>query len=88
MSNFSSNTQSNTQSNTIRVKKNKCKCAYTKVKKHKKCAILYECLCGKKFCPLHRLPEHHECDFDHKTHSRQILEKNNPKIVYKKIADI
>lgn len=88
MSNSTTNTTTNPTTNTIKIKKSKCKCAYNKVKKHKKCIILYECLCGKKFCPLHRLPHNHECDFDHINHSKKILEKNNPKVVYEKIVAI
>ena len=80
----------NTKINSINTShlKSKCKCAYTKVKKHKKCVILYECLCGKTFCPLHRLPHHHECDFNYQEHSKQILEKNNPQVIAKKIIVI
>lgn len=26
------------------------------------------CKCNKRFCQLHRLPETHNCGFDHKTH--------------------
>lgn len=29
------------------------------------------CRCGRVFCPLHRLPELHGCDFDHKEDGRQ-----------------
>lgn len=24
------------------------------------------CRCGKNFCPKHRLPENHECEYDYK----------------------
>lgn len=29
------------------------------------------CRCGRVFCPMHRLPELHGCDFDHKEDGRQ-----------------
>lgn len=64
------------------------KCMYTNSKKHKKCVMLYECLCGKKFCILHRLPHNHECTFNHKERSREILEKNNPQVIAEKIISI
>eukprot|EP00401_Gymnodinium_catenatum_P020073 CAMPEP_0117536422 /NCGR_PEP_ID=MMETSP0784-20121206/41445_1 /TAXON_ID=39447 /ORGANISM="" /LENGTH=273 /DNA_ID=CAMNT_0005332985 /DNA_START=53 /DNA_END=873 /DNA_ORIENTATION=+ len=34
-----------------------------------------ECRCGYTFCSHHRYAECHECDFDHKTYFRGILEK-------------
>jgi hypothetical protein len=35
--------------------------------------VAQACRCGKKFCPLHRLPENHACTYDYKTEGRKIL---------------
>lgn len=46
-----------------------------------------ECRCGIKYCSKDRLPENHNCNFDYKSHSRVILEKNNNKVVTDKIKN-
>ena len=65
----------------------KCKCEF-KSKKHKKTIILYECLCGKKFCLLHRLPHQHDCNYDHTTHEKNILKNNNPEVSHTKVEKL
>jgi hypothetical protein len=35
----------------------------------------YPCRCQKYFCPQHRLSESHECTFDYKSFSKEILLK-------------
>lgn len=71
-----------------KMQKNKKKCMYVSSKKHKIGVMLYDCLCGKKFCSLHRLPHQHECEFDYKEHSKIKLKENNPKVVAEKVITI
>ena len=54
----------------------------------KKYLLTVSCKCGNKFCFKHRYAEQHECTFDYKKIGREILEKENPKILYKKINQI
>lgn len=35
--------------------------------------LAFDCKCGKVFCSRHRLPENHDCSFDHKTFEKKIL---------------
>ena len=35
-----------------------------------------ECRCGKIFCTKHRHPEDHKCNFDFKSHDKEILKNN------------
>jgi len=44
-----------------------------------------KCKCEKIFCSLHRYPSMHDCSFNFKLLDRDILEKNNPKIVLDKV---
>ena len=44
-----------------------------------------KCRCKKPLCHLHVASEHHQCTFDYREHGRQILEKQNPRIVPDKI---
>ena len=34
----------------------------------------FTCGCGGKFCTEHRLPEEHQCIFNHKSKDKEILE--------------
>jgi len=47
-----------------------------------------KCRCGSIFCALHRYAEEHNCDFNWKSQGRAQLEKENPKIISKKIEEI
>ena len=47
-----------------------------------------ECKCGKLLCMAHRLFNAHNCSIDYKEKDKQILEKNNPKIISEKIVKI
>lgn len=43
----------------------------------KKVGVLgFTCKCSKVFCSIHRLPEQHECSFDHKGYDRKVLKEN------------
>jgi len=44
--------------------------------------------CGGTFCGLHRYPESHRCPYDYKTKGRQVLEKDNPRVVAEKFRKI
>ena len=75
---------------------NKSKKTIKKKKLIKKCfccgkrkrVILLKCRCEKIFCSSHLLPENHECKFDYKEHSKNLLEKSNPKIICQKVPSI
>ena len=40
----------------------------------------FECRCGLRFCPLHRLPADHECTFDYKAEQMRRLRQHNLKL--------
>mgnify|MGYP000122522123 FL=1 len=44
-----------------------------------------ECKCGLVFCTMHRLPEDHECTFDHMKNGIKKLEKDLIKVANGKI---
>ncbi|CAL4067984.1 unnamed protein product, partial [Meganyctiphanes norvegica] len=46
------------------------------------------CRCARLFCPKHRAPEDHKCDFDYKTHGRQQLKATMPKVESEKLHKI
>jgi len=46
------------------------------------------CRCGGTFCNLHRYPESHRCQYDYKTNGRQLLEKDNPRVIADKFRKI
>ena len=49
----------------------------------------FDCRCGKHFCSKHRLPETHNCIFDHKTKEVNLLkEKILVDCSFKKIEEI
>ncbi|CDW56960.1 zf-AN1 domain containing protein [Trichuris trichiura] len=50
--------------------------------------IAFECYCGKAFCNMHRMPEDHKCTFDFKKLGREMVRKNNPKILPRKIEKL
>ncbi|KFD52796.1 hypothetical protein M514_06287, partial [Trichuris suis] len=50
--------------------------------------IAFECYCGKAFCKMHRMPEDHKCTFDFKKLGREMVRKNNPKILPRKIEKL
>jgi len=60
-------------------KKKKCRCSYKngKVKCKKKLKLTaMACRCGKKFCNLHRLPEHHNCTINYAQIKKDIYSAN------------
>jgi hypothetical protein len=46
------------------------------------------CKCGQILCMQHRLFNMHNCSIDYKKLDKEILEKNNPRIVAEKIIKI
>lgn len=50
--------------------------------------VNFTCKCNIVFCNKHRMVEDHTCYYDHKNNSREILKKNNPKIVKEKLNKI
>ena len=49
--------------------------------------IPYTCRCKHNYCQKHRMPEQHDCKFDYKTMGKNLLEKNNEKVVADKVAN-
>mmetsp|Transcript_7260 Transcript_7260/g.10727 ORF Transcript_7260/g.10727 Transcript_7260/m.10727 type:complete len:119 (-) Transcript_7260:1118-1474(-) len=41
----------------------------------------FACRCGVFYCSRHRLPEQHNCTFDHRTHAQRKLSEENPQII-------
>ena len=57
----------------------------------KKVGLLgFTCLCSDEhqFCSAHRLPEHHDCQFDRKTHEKELLSNKLVKVVNQKVVKI
>ena len=56
---------------------------------NKKVGLLgIECKCSYVFCNAHRLPENHECEFNHKQSGKDKLKKEVVKVYNGKIAHI
>ena len=56
---------------------------------NKKLGLLpYTCKCGLDFCVRHIQPELHNCTYDHKTHSKELLNCRMIKVVNDKIGKI
>ncbi|CAD8204076.1 unnamed protein product [Paramecium octaurelia] len=47
-----------------------------------------QCKCEAFFCNKHRLPEDHQCTFDHAEKAKQLLIKNNPLVDPQKLEKI
>jgi len=47
----------------------------------------HECRCGKIFCTAHRHSFDHDCEFDYKTHGKDLIKKNNVKVVCNKFKN-
>ena len=47
-----------------------------------------ECKCGNVYCNLHRLPEEHECNFNHQKAAKEKLEKEIVKVYNGKLENI
>jgi len=47
-----------------------------------------QCKCEFVFCNKHRMPEDHECSFDHAARGREQLVKLVPLVVKKKLEEI
>lgn len=45
----------------------------------------FKCKCEFSFCSKHRLPEEHNCNFDHKSSGIKKLSKENPLVVAQKL---
>ena len=68
-------------------KKKKNRCQFEGCKK-KLTITSFECSCSKKFCPIHRLPESHDCTFDYVKQGQEKIKENNPVIINEKINKI
>ena len=45
----------------------------------------FECRCEGLFCSKHRFADQHECNFDFKTHDREVLAAANPTVAPPKL---
>lgn len=77
---FAAEDVGNIQSNEKKKKKNRCLCCNKKVG-----VIGFPCRCGGTFCGVHRFPETHECNIDHKSAGRAIIAKQNPLVIADKL---
>lgn len=69
----------------VKVKKNRC------IICNKKVGLLgFECKCSPnmKFCSEHRLPENHDCTFDHKSEGLGFLADKLIKVTSEKVIKI
>ena len=48
----------------------------------------FTCRCQLMFCPKHRHPESHNCNFDYKTEGRKMLEASIPLVLMPKLPKI
>jgi predicted nucleic acid binding AN1-type Zn finger protein len=61
-------------------KKKKNRCSHQDCRKKLTLIDLEKkCDCSKSFCMSHFQPFSHNCDFDHKSKTKQIIRENNPK---------
>lgn len=69
----------------------------TEIKMKKKCDFCskkvgflgFECKCKNVYCPLHRLPENHQCSFNHRFFEKTLLDKKiNIKCHFQKVEKI
>lgn len=50
--------------------------------------MVFKCHCEKYFCSTHRYSSTHDCNFDYKTHAREVLARENPLCVTEKLPKI
>mmetsp|Transcript_19889 Transcript_19889/g.36688 ORF Transcript_19889/g.36688 Transcript_19889/m.36688 type:complete len:124 (+) Transcript_19889:3796-4167(+) len=48
----------------------------------------FNCRCGFVYCTKHRLPEEHDCSFDHQKAARRKLTEDNPQVIAEKLTKI
>lgn len=66
--------------------KSKNRCGICRKKLNLVTASTGKCRCEGVFCGNHRMPEAHECTFDHRAIWQKELEKRNPKVVAPKLT--
>ena len=49
---------------------------------------VFQCKCKYYFCAEHRYSDRHDCTFDYKQFSKELLQKANPTIIPSKINSI
>ena len=47
-----------------------------------------ECRCKALLCGAHVAPEAHACSFDYRAHAREMLARQNPKVVPPKLSPV
>ena len=85
MESDNSNIDSNIKVDKCEKKKNRCHVCRKKVG-----MLGFKCKCSDKhlFCSIHRLPESHECVFDHHGEEKEMLAKKLVKVVAEKMQRI
>lgn len=72
-----------------RKKKGKVRrCAFGPCKHKLRKTNVTECRCKKIFCPNHRLPFDHECEFNYVENEANKIVKNNPIIVNRQLSNV
>ncbi|KAI8638476.1 hypothetical protein BD408DRAFT_422996 [Parasitella parasitica] len=75
----SATTPTNPSDKPVQINKGRCFKCRLKVPLAKQAAN--KCRCGYVFCDSHRYPDRHDCDIDYAKMDREILAKNNPKLL-------
>jgi predicted nucleic acid binding AN1-type Zn finger protein len=77
------NKTNNIENSDIQININRCMSC------NKKIGLLgIQCKCKYYFCTEHRYSDHHNCTFDYKTCSKELLKKANPIVIHSKINTI
>ena len=66
--------------NTPEIKPDRCQVCNKKLK-----TCVLECKCKKVFCSAHISNTAHNCSFDYKALGKELIKKQNPKIVFEKL---
>tara|TARA_B100001989_G_scaffold147864_1_gene105367 strand:- start:2486 stop:2836 length:351 start_codon:yes stop_codon:yes gene_type:complete len=66
--------------NTPEIKPDRCQVCNKKLR-----TCVLECKCKKVFCSAHISNTAHNCSFDYKALGKELVEKQNPKIVFEKL---
>jgi len=77
--------KNSSQDNSKQKKKKRC---FFKGCKKKITLLDFSCKCEHIFCRVHRMPENHDCSFDHKQEALNNLSKKLVKVVADKIVSI
>lgn len=72
----------------VKKTKSKKKCGVCRIKLQLVETVTGKCQCSGLYCNKHRLPELHDCQFDHKSQGRVKLRQQNQKVVTSQLEQI